>query len=209
VDTKLVRFGARDYDAGAGRWAAKDPIGFGGGQANQYRYAFGDPINFFDMSGLSSVVFNPSAGAVTVINGAGESLGDYPAANNAQRSSRGPWPEGSYEYGYHTTHPDDAPDSPFGSNGNYVFDVPGCTGCGIHSGRANRTDLAGRRGVNYATNGCIRTTDEATSMLRRLIAGDDPLSGLVVSRSPIPTNPVPIDSSLSGDSSLYLPDQRP
>ena len=30
ADTGLVRFGARDYDAEVGRWAAKDPIRFGG-----------------------------------------------------------------------------------------------------------------------------------------------------------------------------------
>ena len=29
-DTKLVRFGARDYDAGTGRWTTKDPIAFAG-----------------------------------------------------------------------------------------------------------------------------------------------------------------------------------
>jgi RHS repeat-associated protein len=31
ADTGLVRFGARDYDAGVGRWTAKDPIRFEGG----------------------------------------------------------------------------------------------------------------------------------------------------------------------------------
>ena len=30
-DTKLVRFGARDYDPRTGRWTAKDPILFAGG----------------------------------------------------------------------------------------------------------------------------------------------------------------------------------
>jgi RHS repeat-associated protein len=28
-DTKLVRFGVRDYDSETGRWTAKDPIRFG------------------------------------------------------------------------------------------------------------------------------------------------------------------------------------
>jgi RHS repeat-associated protein len=35
-DTKLVRFGARDYDASVGRWTAKDPISFNGGDTNLY-----------------------------------------------------------------------------------------------------------------------------------------------------------------------------
>ncbi|MCZ7625927.1 MAG: RHS repeat-associated core domain-containing protein [Candidatus Methylomirabilis sp.] len=36
-DTGLVRFGARDYDAGTGRWTAKDPIRFKGGDTNPLR----------------------------------------------------------------------------------------------------------------------------------------------------------------------------
>ena len=50
-DTGLVRFGARDYDASAGRWTAKDPILFDGRQTNLYAYADNDPVNFIDPSG--------------------------------------------------------------------------------------------------------------------------------------------------------------
>ena len=52
ADTGLVRFGARDYDAATGRWIVKDPIGFGGGQANVYVYAGDDPVNATDIIGL-------------------------------------------------------------------------------------------------------------------------------------------------------------
>ena len=49
--TELVRFGARDYHPATGRWTTLDPLGFAGGDTNQYRYAFGDPVNFTDPSG--------------------------------------------------------------------------------------------------------------------------------------------------------------
>jgi RHS repeat-associated protein len=52
-DTGLVRFGARDYDAYAGRWTAKDPLLFGGRQANLYAYVGDDPINRTDPGGLA------------------------------------------------------------------------------------------------------------------------------------------------------------
>jgi RHS repeat-associated protein len=50
--TKLVRFGARDYDAEVGRWTTKDPIGFGGGLWNLYSYCGEQPIKRLDLSGL-------------------------------------------------------------------------------------------------------------------------------------------------------------
>ncbi len=53
-DTGFVRFGARDYDARTGRWTTKDPLGFGGGDANLYAYVHGDPVNMIDPSGLSA-----------------------------------------------------------------------------------------------------------------------------------------------------------
>ncbi len=49
--TKLVRFGARDYDSETGRWTAKDPIWFKGGDTNLYGYTFSDPVNNIDPSG--------------------------------------------------------------------------------------------------------------------------------------------------------------
>jgi RHS repeat-associated protein len=49
-DTGLVRFGARDYDASTGRWTAKDPISFEGGDTNLFGYA-SDPINWIDVNG--------------------------------------------------------------------------------------------------------------------------------------------------------------
>jgi RHS repeat-associated protein len=52
-DTKLVRFGARDYDPGMGRWTSKDPIGFGGGDTNVYVYVANDPVNVTDPTGLA------------------------------------------------------------------------------------------------------------------------------------------------------------
>ncbi|MBI2435164.1 MAG: hypothetical protein HYV26_20085, partial [Candidatus Hydrogenedentes bacterium] len=50
-DTGLVRFGFRDYDPNNGRWTAKDPIGFAGGDVNLYAYVVADPISFVDPSG--------------------------------------------------------------------------------------------------------------------------------------------------------------
>ncbi|HET9530073.1 MAG TPA: RHS repeat-associated core domain-containing protein, partial [Blastocatellia bacterium] len=59
-DTGLVRFGARDYDPATGRWTAKDPIMFDGGDTNLYGYVLGDPINLRDLNGLEPLT--PSAG---------------------------------------------------------------------------------------------------------------------------------------------------
>jgi RHS repeat-associated protein len=50
-DTRLTRFGARDYDAEVGRWTVRDPIRFDGG-FNLYAYVANDPVNRIDPTGL-------------------------------------------------------------------------------------------------------------------------------------------------------------
>ena len=52
--TGLVRFGTRDYDAETGRWTAKDPLLFNGGNTNLYQYCGSDPINWIDPDGLNN-----------------------------------------------------------------------------------------------------------------------------------------------------------
>lgn len=52
-DTGLVRFGYRDYDPEVGRWTAKDPIDFAGGDSDLYGYVLNDPVNFVDPWGLT------------------------------------------------------------------------------------------------------------------------------------------------------------
>ncbi len=81
-DTRLVRFGARDYDANPGRWLAKDRIplstttngstGLGGGNTNLYEYAGSDPINLTDPLGTKplgrdhSIVGRFTEGSATI-----------------------------------------------------------------------------------------------------------------------------------------------
>ena len=52
--TGLVRFGARDYDSGTGRWLGLDPIRFAGGSTDLLGYADDDPINRIDPTGTDA-----------------------------------------------------------------------------------------------------------------------------------------------------------
>ena len=65
-DTGLVRFGARDYDPRIGRWTAKDPIGFEGGDSNLYSYVSNAPIRFVDPFGLQGNEFSEPEASLEV-----------------------------------------------------------------------------------------------------------------------------------------------
>ncbi len=75
-DTGLVRFGARDYDPQIGRWVSKDPIRFGGHQANLYVYVGNDPVNRIDPSGLQDGMGGASGFGEGGGEGAPGALGD-------------------------------------------------------------------------------------------------------------------------------------
>jgi hypothetical protein len=105
----------------------------------------------------------------------------FPANNNAQRNSRGNWEDGTFQYGYHKSHPEDSsPEGAYGSYGIHVFQVPGAEGIGVHSGRENTPDQLGRPGVDHATRGCIRTTDEGVAAINDAISADDPVTHITI-----------------------------
>jgi len=135
-------------------------------------------VNRKDPLGLTWLEFNRATGTLLVHPGFTDTQGPpvaFDASNNAQRGSRGAWASGTYTFAYWVSHAGDGPDDPYGSHGNHVFNVPGCQGCGVHSGRQDSCDRANRCGSNYATNGCIRTTDEATDLILQMHNGGDPL----------------------------------
>lgn len=82
-DTKLVRFGARDYDAESGVWLSRDPLLFGGGQTNLRAYCDGDPINRTDPQGKSFALdLLEFYGVFSDVNDAHEKQGTLPGAMN-------------------------------------------------------------------------------------------------------------------------------
>jgi RHS repeat-associated protein len=58
-DTKLIKFGYRDYDSNIGKWTSKDPIRFDGGDSNLYNYVVNDPINLIDPTGEVPLIMIP------------------------------------------------------------------------------------------------------------------------------------------------------
>ena len=54
--TSQLQVWARRYDCGIGRWISQDPIGFGAGDANLYRYVRNNPVNAVDPSGFIVIV---------------------------------------------------------------------------------------------------------------------------------------------------------
>jgi RHS repeat-associated protein len=71
--TRLVRFGARDYYPSVGRWVTKDPLGIGD-EVALYVYVGNDPINSIDPLGLWQLSDLLSPGLVDFSAGLGDAL---------------------------------------------------------------------------------------------------------------------------------------
>lgn len=52
-ESDLMYYRARYFDPATGTFVGEDPLGFGAGDANLYRYVFNSPTNFTDPDGQS------------------------------------------------------------------------------------------------------------------------------------------------------------
>jgi RHS repeat-associated protein len=186
--TGLYRNGLRennpDYTIAGGRYPEYDPTGLNGG-INGYIYGGNNAYKNIDPAGLSSLVYVPGSnpngtgGQLVVVSGSGDVVGIFPAGNRVQSSATaGQWLPGTYSFDQQFTHDSDLdPNGPYGLYGNFAFNSPQCNhggGCGVHAGRENKG------GPNWYTNGCIRSTQDATGTIQRLDQGGDPLTALTV-----------------------------
>ena len=114
---------------------------------------------------MSHLEFNDTYNRISVHSRTGAQLASFPANNNVDSRSRGIWPSGTFTYSHWSPHAGANANSSYGSNGNFVFNVSGRSGMGVHSGRASA------RGVDHHTMGCIRTNDAGTAFIRQLHEG--------------------------------------
>ncbi|MDF3983949.1 L,D-transpeptidase [Luteibacter sp. PPL554] len=115
---------------------------------------------------------------VTYTRRDGTVAGSFPANNITNRTSNGSSPNGTFNRVGLNAHPESDANGPYGSHGIITFDVPGRTGMGLHSGRADRG------AQNHPTLGCIRTTDAAMEAVRELERTDPVTSMNVINNDP-------------------------
>ena len=171
---------------------------------NLYSYVVNNPLTRADADGhFSTATYDDKAKTITYRDKNGKVVGVYPANNNVQsKASIGRLQNGTFAPNPNDTtsahtHGDatgahglkeDSENGEYGTKGIVRLDtVTGQDGLphdgiGIHAGRENQPDRAGREGPDAATNGCIRTTEDSMSTLTNLIQ-NDPLTGVTVQNS--------------------------
>jgi RHS repeat-associated protein len=190
-------------------WAAKEePVPYAKldnpQTLNLYVYALNDQLSRVDADGhFSTATYDDKAKTITYRDKNGKVVGVYPANNNVQSKAS----IGRLQNGTHAPNPndttsahthgdatgahglkEDSKNGEYGTKGIVRLDtVTGRDGqphdgVGIHAGREDQPDRAGREGPDAATNGCIRTTEDSMSTLTNLIK-NDPLTGVTVQNS--------------------------
>ena len=129
----------------------------------------------------------------------GRVLGQWHAANNVDsRASLGRLPNGKYPVldqnsphmhgravDTHDSYKQDSDNGEYGAGGIFRLqpfkgrDGKMHYGVGIHAGRKDTPDAAGRKGPDHATEGCIRTCDVAIKKITDT-AKTDPLTTITV-----------------------------
>jgi hypothetical protein len=157
-------------EGGINLFAYVDSVGKPYWETNLYTYTGNNPVNGIDPWGLSTLTYDRQAGTLTLHTAGGTQVAQFPAGNNTVSNSKGPWPAGTFSYSHYMPHPESGPTGSFGSYGNFVFNVPGRPGMGVHSGG---------QGPQSKTLGCIRTMDEGTRAIGELHFLD-PLKSITV-----------------------------
>ncbi len=208
IESGLDYFFARYYTSTLGRfmspdWAAKAmPVPWAKLDNPQsldlYAYVANNPLSRADGDGHSFLIFDGASKTITLYDKNGNEIGHWDAGNNVQSSATiGKLVDNNYQFSDTTsphTHSDDGPNSAFGSDGIFrLKDFVGAdgkthTGVGVHSGREDSRDKAGHSGTDYATNGCVRTTDDAMDAISGQ-AATDPLTALAVMNNRTNDNP--------------------
>lgn len=111
-------------------------------------------------------------------------MGSWPAYNNVDSRSKGIWPAGVFTLTalVEVAGPDSELDGAFGPHFLRFGEVEGREGMGIHAGRSNIPDGAGRRGPQHATMGCIRTWAQSLKEIVEMHRRRSPIDRLVVVR---------------------------
>jgi hypothetical protein len=127
---------------------------------------------------MSKLTYNGHAHTIEIFDHRGKSLGKWAAYNNidhafakAHYKSLTHLKDGAYsvqDQHFPYAHSADANGS-YGLHGIIRFNYPGHSGVGLHSGRANATNMPG---AQHATHGCVRTTDEAMAAIKGIMKGD-------------------------------------
>ena len=117
---------------------------------NLYIYGQDNPVHWGDWLGLTSAVYDPGTGTITVINGNGNVIGQYPAGNNVVGRGNSSIPSGSYPVGPPRSNNDPNRFGHIPSEGPGflpIYGAPNGANVGVHGDR---------QGPLSPTFGCIR-----------------------------------------------------